>query len=422
MYGHRSRVRGFNPIWITYSLDSDKYGMASLTSDHGLLKNSLVSREFEKNPKKVIDQLIKKLYTKKEENLKDKVKILGYHSKSFDQSMKRASIFERENFALYTCLTFFADYFEGNMVVALTDSLSTVQSLNGTVNTFKLSVKLSRIIQKITTQFPHIPVLHIKGENNALADMLSRLTGGKEERLFAKERRKVLKCGAIDADYYQDTDHYFNEVEKTFEQLSKTAEGGETKVSVNMIKKSDLDNVYDKYLSHTHVKNSYDQDFYEKVLKGQISKFSIKMGIIVDNASGLDVLPKELYQIYISYVHGLHSHRGQETVQRLIRENYFITDVKKLKQDIADFTNSCLNCQTGKPRNGLLFKGIIAARYPNQLASMDLIERPKQLSQSPKCLYASSVLLITDCYSKYITAYLLRQIWPMRWYTRYIIT
>jgi hypothetical protein len=190
--------------------------------------------------------------------------------------MKRASIFERENFALYTCLTFFADYFEGNMVVALTDSLSTVQSLNGTVNTFKLSVKLSRIIQKITTQFPHIPVLHIKGENNALADMLSRLTGGKEERLFAKERRKVLKCGAIDADYYQDTDHYFNEVEKTFEKLSKTAEGGETKVSVNMIKKSDLDNVYDKYLSHTHVKNSYDQEFYEKVLKGQIHKYEAK--------------------------------------------------------------------------------------------------------------------------------------------------
>jgi hypothetical protein len=306
--------------------------MASLTSDHGLLKNSLVSREFEKSPKKVIDQLIKKLYTKKEDNLKDKVKILGYHSKSFDQSMKRASIFERENFALYTCLTFFADYFEGNMVVALTDSLSTVQRLNGTVNTFKLSVKLSRIIQKFTTHFPHIPVLHVKGENNALADMLSRLTGGKEERLFAKERRKVLKCGAIDADYYQDTDHYFNEVENTFEQLSKPPKEGEeaeAKVRVNMIKKSDLDSVYDKYLSHNHVKQSYDQDFYEKVLKGQINKFSIKMGIIVDNTSGLDVLPTELYQIYISYVHGLFSHPGQETIQRLIRENYFITDVKK---------------------------------------------------------------------------------------------
>ena len=287
----------------------------------------------------MIDQLIKKLYTKKEGNLKDKVKILGYHSKSFDQSMKRASIFERENFALYTCLTFFSDYFEGNMVVALTDSLSTVQSLNGTVNTFKLSVKLSRIIQKITTHFPHIPVLHVKGENNALADMLSRLTGGKEEWLFAKERRKVLKCGAIDADYYQDTDHYFNEVEKTFEQLSKPSkEGNEAEVMVNMIKKSDLDSEYDKYLSHNHVKRSYDQEFYEKVLKGQISEFSIKMGIIVDNTSGLDVLPKDLYQIYISYVHGLFSHRGQETIQRLIRENYFITDVKKLKQDIADFT------------------------------------------------------------------------------------
>ena len=125
----------------------------------------------------------------------------------------------------------------------------------------------------------------------------------------------------------------------------------------------------------------------------------------MDNTSGLDVLPKELYQIYISYVHSLYSHRGQETTQRIIRENYFITDLKKLKQDIGDFINSCLNCQTGKPRKGMLFKGIIAAKYPNQLAIMDLIERPKQLSSSPKHLYASSVLLITDCYSKYITAY-----------------
>ena len=97
----------------------------------------------------------------------------------------------------------------------------------------------------------------------------------------------------IDADYYQDTDHYFNEVEKTFEQLSKPSkEGNEAEVMVNKIKKSDLDSLYDKYLSHNHVKRSYDQDFYEKVLKGQISKFSIKMGIIVDNSSGLDVLPK----------------------------------------------------------------------------------------------------------------------------------
>ena len=142
------RGGGFNPLWITYTLDTEKYGLASLTEDHGLLKNSLVSREYEKSPKKVIDQLIKELY-KKENNLKDKVKILGYHSKSFDQSMKRASIFKRENFELYTCLTFFLDYFEGNMVIALTDSLSTVQSLNGNVNNFKLSVKLSRIIQKI---------------------------------------------------------------------------------------------------------------------------------------------------------------------------------------------------------------------------------------------------------------------------------
>ena len=255
---------GFNPIGITYSLDNDKYGLASLTKDHGLLKNSLVSREFKKNPKKVIDQLIKKLY-QKEGNLKDKVKILGYHSKSFDQSMKRASIFERENFALYTCLTFFADYFEGNMVVALTDSLSTVQSLNGTVNTFKLSVKLSRIIQKVTTHFPHIPVLNVKGENNALADMLSRLTGGKEDRLFANERKKALKCDIIDAEYYQDTDHYFNKVEKTFEQLSiPSKEGNEAEVMVNMINKSDLDSVYDKYLSHNHVKNPITQTFMKK--------------------------------------------------------------------------------------------------------------------------------------------------------------
>ena len=39
---------------------------------------------------------------------------------------------------------------------------------------------------------------------------------------------------------------------------------------------------------------------------------------------------------------------------------------------------------------------------------MDLIEWPKQLAASPKHLYASSVLLITDCYNKYITAYLLK--------------
>ena len=131
---------------------------------------------------------------------------------------------------------------------------------------------------------------------------------------------------------------------------------GEEIVHVNMIKKNDLDNVYDKYLSHSNIKKSYETDFYEQVLEGKNEKFHIKMGVIVENKSGLDVLPRKLYQIYISYIHGLHSHRGQDVTQRLIRENYFITGLKKLKSDIGDFINSCLNCLTGKSRNGNLFQ------------------------------------------------------------------
>ena len=122
---------------------------------------------------------------------------------------------------------------------------------------------------------------------------------------------------------------------------------------------------------------------------------------ILETHTNKPVLPKCLYTIAVSYIHVKCMHKSQKVVKGKIEEMFYIRDKKELKKSFEIFSKSCLSCLTGKRTNYGVKSGIIHAKHPREIISLDLLERPKVFGRSNKSLQAESILVISDVYSKF---------------------
>lgn len=107
----------------------------------------------------VVHQLVKK-----------ELQPLGFYSKSFTETQKKYSTYERELLAIYQSVKYFQHMLEGRPFVILTDHKPLIYAFNQSSS--KASPRVIRqlsFISQFTTD-----IRHIKGKDNIIADLLSR--------------------------------------------------------------------------------------------------------------------------------------------------------------------------------------------------------------------------------------------------------
>ena len=101
-----------DPIWIAYNTDDESFCLLELFADWEGFKNSTENRKYEKDPKKIMTKILTEI-TKKKSGLKDKIKVVGFNSKSLTPAQAKMSIFQNEALAIWECLESYADFFPG---------------------------------------------------------------------------------------------------------------------------------------------------------------------------------------------------------------------------------------------------------------------------------------------------------------------
>ena len=105
------------------------------------------------------------------------------------------------------------------------------------------------------------------------------------------------------------------------------------------------------------------------------------------------VLPEQLSEEFINYLHVSHLHPGAKALERIIRSNVFI---KNLQLKCKDICRRCVTCRVIKPHprpDPTAIKRKPPASYPFEYASMDLIDHGRPDSKGFRYLVVINDLL-----------------------------
>ena len=388
-----------NPLWITIEKNEGvfHFGICSLEEQFVNFIPSKIHRKLMDNPKEIVTSVFK-IFKEKNNVNKQFFKVITWYGKSWNASFRRESIFLKETKALLDFLNYISDMTKGKLVIALTDSMSTVKAVGGTSQNYFQNVKLNKCVAEISRNHPQVKVLHIPGKEN-VADLLSRLTKGNKDQFFMENLETPQEINEIQkfkAELYRDPYTYYGHLE----EINKAISEEHTK-KINFLQLSTIEKLFEPYLSVSKQSVLYDEEFYYKVNKGLIPKFSMHLGRIYEQSTQLPVLPEKLYAIYIAFLHSTHNHRSFLVLEKIAKNNYFITNSKKLKIEGDRFKEACLGCQTAKPSNQRNYHGMITANRPRELFMMDLLERGRELKSSKAAYKSNCLLVIIDVYSTF---------------------
>ena len=382
-----------NPLWVWVDSNGEGeylYGVCTLESRFENLVPSYINRRVMTDPSQIMKKLDKLSRDKKRTN--PIFKIVSWFGRAWNPSFRNESIFIKETKALLELLNYSSDIITGKQCYALTDSLSTVKSVESRSSSYRQNIKLNKCVGELCQNFPQVRIVHIAGKSN-IADMLSRLTAENENEFFM-ENVQALKVdlNGKEANIYQSPYEYYSALQET----TKT---------VNLLRKSTLDVVFEPYLGENNQRKSYPPELVKKVEEGLNQDFEFVMGRILHRKTGLPVLPLKLYTIYAAYVHSLNNHRKSEVLEKIMKKNFYIQDWHAMREEIKKFRMSCLGCAVAKVRSSATFQGVLTATKPNELWLLDCLERAKNYNQLRSVYNSNMILVVVDVFSKFTMVY-----------------
>ena len=131
----------------------------------------------------------------------------------------------------------------------------------------------------------------------------------------------------------------------------------------------------------------------------QSNKFELKNGLLFNIAllKPRLVLPTDLHEEFINFIHVSHLHPGARSLEKIIRSNVFIKNIQSLSKNICA---RCFTCKQSKPRPKEQIPQISmrpTATFPFEYCSIDLIDHGKPDNKGFRYL-----LVINDLLSDYI--------------------
>jgi len=265
------------------------------------------------------------------QRVNDSEKPISYYSRNLNETEQRYSTIERELLAVIECLRHFRYYIYGRKVKILTDHKPLTYD---SVQKFR-SKRMLRWIEEIQDYSPTFE--YVKGENNTVADFLSR------QNFESKNQKVSESCNNINV----------NTNPSYVELLNKE----KWKKFIKQIEKS---------------KNGTFQNgkiLYKINSKSQLTR-TIRKGntqmtqIIIPEGHVTEVLE-------LNHSSKLAGHLGSEKTRRRIMQDYYWTGMSK---DIENYILNCDKCQFYKDN---IRKAPISPHYipkqPFELVSLDLI-------------------------------------------------
>lgn len=317
----------------------------------------------------------------------DNQRVIMFLSRTLKAAERNYSSFEQECLAVVWSLKKIKNYIIGSHITIITDNLALTH-----LNTCKL---LNNRMTKwcLEMQQYNYTIMHCSGKKNIVADILSR--NFKDKTLENKHTFKIT---------------YFSyKVDKEFAGLLKNIKGlqdedEEIKAIIDNIKSRDEDNenIVDSISNRPVINPSENSN---KIIMNNDSIYRLIDGILYKRSddSYKILVPRILRVPLIKQSHYYFSHVGADKVIRLLR-NHFIW--KHMGREIRTVLAGCQLCQKCKYPNVTNYapmKNIITSA-PNELICIDYLG-PLIKSRGNY----EYILIIVDCFSKYVTVYPLRK-------------
>ena len=414
----------FFPLLLTNRYSTDTFYIES---------NLARDIKHERDPKVVLDYFKKVI---EDERYASKcIKICKSFSKIIPDSQRKFPIYAKEARALILTLEHCRDLIlESPLTISLLDSKTSYWLFSSQAQNF--CVKSARYALRLSLVFPNLKILSISGRQNA-SDFLSRLNFSKAD--FVAQTLVPIMIDMSKTQKYDNKIYSLDEIKEianTDPDLILFSEKKWKGPEVNLLydyfhslgdkesKILDIIRSKNKHLMINRVQNPLTKlELFEKIfhrteiLKYQSSEFHDIITSIKgqDTALGFSlkndllfyydklVMPTELYTLCVLKEHYLSVHSGKAVVEKAILTIYHIVSIPALKTALNHVHNACLPCLAVKPnlnrkaRYGIFHSGPSS----HHSLQMDLIE---DLPSLPKV----HLLVITDLYSRYITAYIIQ--------------
>ena len=332
-----------------------------------------------------------------QKNDQGKLQVVSYASWLFSQTQRRYTTTERELLALILATRKWKPYLRSSKFIAETDH----QALQGYMKLEDPYGKIARWVAELV-QFD-FTIKYIKGSDNDVADALSR-TGEEyevptENILIASYITGGLNIDSIlfsiEEESYLNLDYSLPSDKEWRDEINKDPDFGpmfEYIVTGRLPSK-------DKSKDEAH-----QDDEALNILRTSNLYFVDKEGILFHRYKGDNILkcvPRKFRRLVLAECHdsiwaGAHFGRDK-TMQKIISKYYF----RRMREYVDYYCRTCVSCGNSKPKTHAvdLPLGVIEARYPGDMISIDLWEAG--VTSSSGNVY---ILTVIDGFSKFAYA------------------
>lgn len=368
-------------------------------------------------------------------------------SKALTKSQRNWSILQLEISSVVLGLKCFEQLIENQEVTIMTDSLDIVHLFNRRRE--GAGVKQARIARALAIlETFNCTVSHIKGTENHLTDLMSRieyLTKQRDKKGEGmREKREPEENTENTCDIDKSLDEYLGDRSATayFTEVKLQEEDDDTfpnpfiaeseivtprQLELYTLQLASIENVLPKeqIKRHTREKDELSKHLIEYLEEGDLPdekprlsreivriahQYCIHDGVLYKIAS--DREGKEDYKLYIpatlveSYLHHLHnqlSHAGKSALAKACNVVYF----PGMSRKIAAFVANCPACQTSKiiPRDRMVIK---QPNYPSNIGEtlhMDYLQYDEIMYRGQRRKF---ILLVQDAATNYLSLYLMK--------------
>lgn len=358
------------------------------------------------------------------------LKNLYYHSQITTPTQRRYDPIELEALAIWVCCQRMRPYLLGRSIIIYTDHCPLCNMMNKNVKNKRVN-RVSMLLQEYNIE----KIIHIKGQNNCLADYLSRYPNQKEseeifeedyglEVLFKEEPLNTVRVPVVDNPRIgavvtrsmkkiidQQSRVKENSSLKTDEQENSSAHGSQKEILVepsikNSIEEFDWNRIQDEQAKDRLIQDKI-RDLKRNptqgsfVLQDNILYKLMSLKKTTKKKVKLIYLPSSMIKSILDIYHSspLSGHFGIQRTYYKLKSRFWWPN---MKFSIIQYVKGCLPCQQ---------HNINRRKKPGHLCSSPVPQGPFQLIGIDFCgpfkrtpRENQYVLCVTDYYSRWITA------------------
>ena len=324
------------------------------------------------------------------------IKPVGFFTRNLSAAEKKRPVWVLELMAIEAALDFFSTEINSTRSLVLSDSLPSISLLKSK----KYVLHINPILLKLSTHFPSVGYIYIKGKLNAAADFFSR-----PDQPGDNLQAHHVKYPKFETDQLAFFDNY-DDLLKSHLITDHAEQVSSCRINNLRLCNSSQQAFFENELSQL--------SFYKHSIAdppAPLSDYESFVGGYKNIHTGKIFLPDALQFAMIAKAHLEFGHVGFKKIINYILYFFDITKRTVLVDRIKHYVDNCLGCILSKPNSITYEKGAIFNDLKLDFASaisIDLMEFHQMDFKSPSTLKSGKVLVIVDHVTKYISTFLIK--------------